>query len=181
MCTIVCFFILTVLKRAGSGWFEIWYGEKEAARMEIYALYHRYAYISFMTLIYMHIGLYSVLEWYIAVVIQGNETFEKVASMGLLANFTVYLVKEFKMQQVAAANLANIFFGTTNFAPLLGAFLSDAYWGRFRTLAYSSIASFLVHIILSSYMPTCVNWRPNFIAYKPWAIIWLLQSSSAIV
>ncbi|XP_020246369.1 protein NRT1/ PTR FAMILY 2.13-like isoform X2 [Asparagus officinalis] len=73
----------------------------------------------------------------------GNETFEKVASVGLLSNFTVYLVKEFKMQQVSAANLANIFFGTTNFAPLLGAFVSDAYWGRFRTLAYSSIASFI--------------------------------------
>lgn len=73
----------------------------------------------------------------------GNETFEKVASVGLLSNFTVYLVNEFKMEQVAATNLANIFFGTTNFAPLLGAFISDAYWGRFRTLAYSTIASFL--------------------------------------
>ncbi|KAJ6809402.1 protein NRT1/ PTR FAMILY 2.13-like isoform X2 [Iris pallida] len=79
----------------------------------------------------------------------GNETFEKVASVGLLANFTVYLVKRFNMEQVTAANMTNIFFGTTNFAPLLGAFVSDAYWGRYKTLAYSSVVSFLGMVVLT--------------------------------
>ncbi|XP_020574821.1 protein NRT1/ PTR FAMILY 2.13-like [Phalaenopsis equestris] len=76
----------------------------------------------------------------------GNETFEKLAGAGLLANFTVYLVREFRMKEVQAANVVNIFFGTTNFAPLVGAFLSDAYAGRFKTLAFSSIISFLVRL-----------------------------------
>ncbi|XP_042464035.1 protein NRT1/ PTR FAMILY 2.13-like [Zingiber officinale] len=79
----------------------------------------------------------------------GNESFERVASYGLTANLTVYLVKRFHVQQVAAANIVNIFSGTTNFAPLVGAFLSDAYCGRFRTLAYSSIATFLGMVILT--------------------------------
>lgn len=83
-------------------------------------------------------------------VIEGNETFERVASFGLTANFTVYLVNELHMKQVSATNLANIFSGTTNFAPLLGAFISDAYWGRFRTLAYSSVATFLVSALTLS-------------------------------
>lgn len=74
----------------------------------------------------------------------GNETFEKIASTGLLANFTVYLVSHFQMKQVDAANLAQIFFGTTNFAPLVGAFVADTCLGRFKTLACASIASFLV-------------------------------------
>ncbi|KAH7661930.1 Proton-dependent oligopeptide transporter family protein [Dioscorea alata] len=79
----------------------------------------------------------------------GNETFERVASFGLTANFTVYLVNELHMKQVSAANLTNIFSGTTNFAPLVGAFISDAYWGRFRTLAYSSVATFLGMVVLT--------------------------------
>ncbi|OAY66299.1 Protein NRT1/ PTR FAMILY 2.13 [Ananas comosus] len=79
----------------------------------------------------------------------GNETFERLASYGLTANFTVYLVKRFHMQQLVAVNVANVFNGTANFAPLLGAFLSDAYWGRFRTLAYASFASLLGMVILT--------------------------------
>ncbi|KAJ6848400.1 protein NRT1/ PTR FAMILY 2.13-like [Iris pallida] len=79
----------------------------------------------------------------------GNETFERVATTGLTANFTVFLVTRFHMEQVAAANVSNIFSGTTNFAPLIGAFLSDAYLGRFRTLAYSSVATLLGLIVLT--------------------------------
>ncbi|KAM0944062.1 putative proton-dependent oligopeptide transporter family, MFS transporter superfamily [Dioscorea sansibarensis] len=78
----------------------------------------------------------------------GNETFEKIASSGLIANFTVYLVSHFQMKQVDAANLTQVFFGTTNFAPLVGAFVADAYLGRFRTLAYASITSFLMYFSL---------------------------------
>lgn len=80
----------------------------------------------------------------------GNETFERLATFGMLANFTVYLVNHLRMKQMKAANLANVWFGTTNFAPLLGAFLSDAYLGRFLTLAISSVASLLVIKLLSS-------------------------------
>lgn len=75
--------------------------------------------------------------------ILGNETFERLATFGLLANFMVYLVKMYRMDQVAASNVINIWMGVTNFAPLVGAFISDAYAGRFRTIAFASFASFL--------------------------------------
>uniref|UniRef100_A0A0E0CC09 Major facilitator superfamily (MFS) profile domain-containing protein n=1 Tax=Oryza meridionalis TaxID=40149 RepID=A0A0E0CC09_9ORYZ len=75
---------------------------------------------------------------------QATETFEKVATIGVVANLTVYLVKRFNIGQIEAANITNIFFGTLNFAPLLGAFISDAYLGRFKTLAYGCFASLLV-------------------------------------
>ncbi|XP_072955774.1 protein NRT1/ PTR FAMILY 2.13-like [Typha angustifolia] len=87
--------------------------------------------------------------WKCVPYIIGNETFERVASTAITANFTVYLVKQFHMKQVAAANASNIFVGTTNFAPLLGAFLSDAYWGRFRTLAYACVASLVGMLFLT--------------------------------
>jgi dipeptide/tripeptide permease len=48
------------------------------------------------------------------------------------------------MKKVTAATLINIFNGTTNMAPLLGAFLSDSYFGRYKTLAFASMSSLLV-------------------------------------
>lgn len=79
----------------------------------------------------------------------GNETFERMASYGITANFTVYLLKKFHIEPAAAASMSNIFLGTINFAPLIGAFIADAYWGRFRTLAYGSISSLLGMVVLT--------------------------------
>lgn len=74
----------------------------------------------------------------------GNETFERLAAMGLLANFMVYLKKMYHMDQVSATSLMGLWTGVTSFLPLLGAFLSDAYIGRYWTIAIASIFSFLV-------------------------------------
>uniref|UniRef100_A0ACD5XFU5 Uncharacterized protein n=1 Tax=Avena sativa TaxID=4498 RepID=A0ACD5XFU5_AVESA len=81
--------------------------------------------------------------------------FESVGSIGVTANLTVYLVKRFNIGQLTAANITNIFYGTLNFAPLLGAFISDAYLGRFRTLAYGSFFTFLgmLGLTLSASVP----------------------------
>lgn len=76
----------------------------------------------------------------------GNETFERLATIGLLANFMVYLLKEYHMNQTSAANILNIWGGVTNFAPLLGAFISDTYIGRFKTITFASIAAILVRL-----------------------------------
>ncbi|XP_042496513.1 protein NRT1/ PTR FAMILY 2.12-like [Macadamia integrifolia] len=75
--------------------------------------------------------------------ILGNETFERLATLGMNMNFMLYLVKVFHLDQVSAIYIINIWSGITNFSPLLGAFICDAYLGRFRTLAFASFASFL--------------------------------------
>ncbi|KAJ1286776.1 hypothetical protein BS78_03G377700 [Paspalum vaginatum] len=75
--------------------------------------------------------------------ILANETFEKAASFGVAANLTTYLVKRFNIGQLEATNITNIFFATLNFTPLLGAFISDSYLGRFKTLAYGCFATLL--------------------------------------
>lgn len=85
-----------------------------------------------------------ILIIYIYIVLAGNETFERLATVGLLANFNVFLMTQFHMDQVYASNVINIWSGITNFAPLIGAFISDAYVGRFRTIAFSSFAALLV-------------------------------------
>ncbi|KAK1433757.1 hypothetical protein QVD17_10673 [Tagetes erecta] len=73
----------------------------------------------------------------------GNETFEKLGAIGTLSNLLVFLTTVFNMKSITATTLLNIFNGTTNFATLLGAFLCDTYFGRYKTLGFASIASFL--------------------------------------
>lgn len=89
----------------------------------------------------MNFGVFLILDLKI---LAANETFEKLASMSLIANFIVYLHTMYNLDNVHSAYVFQIWGGTTNFAPLAGAFLADAYFGRFYTLLFGSIASFLV-------------------------------------
>ncbi|KAL5722551.1 hypothetical protein ACHQM5_006060 [Ranunculus cassubicifolius] len=79
----------------------------------------------------------------------GNETFERLATIGLLANFMVYLLNVYHLDQVTATNISNIWSGTTNFAPLIGAYVSDAYLGKFKTIAIASVGSLLGMLALT--------------------------------
>ncbi|XP_027913877.1 protein NRT1/ PTR FAMILY 2.13 [Vigna unguiculata] len=87
--------------------------------------------------------------------ILGNETFERLAAFGLFANFMVYLTREFHLDQVYASNILNLWSGVTNFFPLIGAFISDAYVGRFRTIAFCSFSTLLgmVMVSLTAWLP----------------------------
>ena len=59
------------------------------------------------------------------------------------------------MRSVDAATLLNGLNGTTSLAPIIGAFLSDAYLGRYLALAIASVASLIVStgttLLLSSF------------------------------
>ncbi|KAF7135344.1 hypothetical protein RHSIM_Rhsim08G0160800 [Rhododendron simsii] len=72
----------------------------------------------------------------------GNETFEKLGTIGTSSNLLVYLTSVFNMKTITATNIVNVFNGTCNFGTLLGAFLSDTYFGRYKTLGFASISSF---------------------------------------
>jgi len=48
------------------------------------------------------------------------------------------------MKQNAATNVNNVFSGTFNFAPVVGAFVADAFWGRFRTLLFGTVVGVAV-------------------------------------
>lgn len=75
---------------------------------------------------------------------EGNETFEKLASMSLVANLVLYLHTKYNLENVDSANVYNIWSGSCNVAPLIGAYLADSHLGKFSTLLYSSIASLMV-------------------------------------
>ena len=59
-----------------------------------------------------------------------------IAGNAFSFSLTSYLIGRYNMKQNAATNVNNIFSGTFNFAPVVGAFVADAFWGRFRTLLF---------------------------------------------
>ncbi|ESQ48321.1 hypothetical protein EUTSA_v10020365mg [Eutrema salsugineum] len=77
-----------------------------------------------------------------------NEAFEKVASYGLVQNMTLYLISDYGLGVVKGQSVLNMWLASSNFMPLVGAFLSDSYLGRFLTIAIASLSSFLGMVVL---------------------------------
>ncbi|KAI3685142.1 hypothetical protein L6452_34376 [Arctium lappa] len=79
----------------------------------------------------------------------GNETFEKLGTIGTSANLLVYLITVFNMKSLTAVNLINVFNGTCNFGTLFGAFLSDTYFGRYNVIGFASLSSLVGMLMLT--------------------------------
>lgn len=84
--------------------------------------------------------------------LSGNETFEKLGTLGTSSNLLVYMTTVFHLKSATAATVLNVFSGTTNIAALLGAFLSDAYLGRYVTLGFACVSSLLVSLLASIFL-----------------------------
>ncbi|KAJ6904296.1 hypothetical protein NC651_021436 [Populus alba x Populus x berolinensis] len=81
--------------------------------------------------------------WKVMPFIIGNETFEKLGTIGTLSNLLIYLTTVFNMKSITAATVITVFNGTANLGTLIGAFLCDTYFGRYKTLGFATVASFL--------------------------------------
>ncbi|KAL8113546.1 hypothetical protein AgCh_020756 [Apium graveolens] len=79
-----------------------------------------------------------------------NESVERLASHGLTGNIILYLRNEYKMEMVTANNIINLWVAATNFLPVVGAFLSDSFVGRYPMIGLGSIFSLLGLIMLWS-------------------------------
>lgn len=64
--------------------------------------------------------------------------------MSLISNLTVYLLTNYNLSGIFVVNVVQIWNGSSNISSILGAFISDTYLGRFRTLLFGSVASLLV-------------------------------------
>jgi hypothetical protein len=93
----------------------------------------------------------------------------------------VYLTQVFHMRSVDAATLLNGLNGTTSLAPIIGAFLSDAYLGRYLALAIASVASLIVSVRTPA--PACPRAAPSSIRFavlfRPWLACFLLARRRA--
>eukprot|EP00249_Psilotum_nudum_P023799 c28984_g1_i4 orf=563-2095(+) len=60
-----------------------------------------------------------------------------------------YLTKRYNMRHVAGATVLNVSFGTSSMTPLLVAYLSDAYFGRFWAVVLSCFCNLLGSLFLT--------------------------------
>ncbi|KAJ8646649.1 hypothetical protein MRB53_008397 [Persea americana] len=84
-----------------------------------------------------------------------NEVCEKLAVVGFSANMVSYLTEQLHMPLTKAANTLTNFGGTASLTPLLGAFIADAFAGRFWTLTVASIIyqMGMISLTLSAVLP----------------------------
>ncbi|XP_002514272.2 protein NRT1/ PTR FAMILY 1.1 [Ricinus communis] len=77
-----------------------------------------------------------------------NEAFEKVAGVGLHANMIVYLQNEYNLSSATGATILFLWLAISYFTPILGAFVSDSYLGRFLVIVLGTLISILGIILL---------------------------------
>ncbi|RLM64457.1 hypothetical protein C2845_PM16G22820 [Panicum miliaceum] len=66
-----------------------------------------------------------------------------MAANGFSFSLTSLLIGRCNMKANAATNVNNVFSGTFNFSPVVGAFVADALWGRFKTLLFGTAVGVL--------------------------------------
>mgnify|MGYP003702074061 CR=1 FL=1 len=75
-----------------------------------------------------------------------NEVAEKLAVLGFTTNMLMYLTRQLHMPLAKAATTLTNFGGVSALTPLIGAFLADAFAGRFWTIAAASLIYQVVRI-----------------------------------
>ncbi|XP_057785770.1 protein NRT1/ PTR FAMILY 1.2-like [Salvia miltiorrhiza] len=77
-----------------------------------------------------------------------NEAFEKIAAYGLMPNMILYLVGSYHFSVAGGTNTLFIWSAISNFMPVLGAFISDSYFGRFLVISVGTATVLLGLIAL---------------------------------
>ncbi|KAM3367908.1 hypothetical protein ACQJBY_016451 [Aegilops geniculata] len=76
--------------------------------------------------------------WFGAGLILVTELAERVCVMGISMNLVTYLTGDMHLSSAKSANIVTNFMGTLNLLALLGGFIADAKFGRYRTIAVSA-------------------------------------------
>ncbi|XP_059660642.1 protein NRT1/ PTR FAMILY 2.7-like [Cornus florida] len=71
-----------------------------------------------------------------------------LASGGVMANLIVYLIGEFNVKSIDAAQIYNVVHGCTSLFPVIGAIIADSFLGCFSVISFSSFISLLGMVLL---------------------------------
>jgi POT family proton-dependent oligopeptide transporter len=81
--------------------------------------------------------------------IVGNEACERYSYYGMRSILTVFMIQVLLMQEAEATSTYHLFAGACYLFPVLGAFISDRIWGKYKTILYLSLVYCLGHLVLS--------------------------------
>ncbi len=81
--------------------------------------------------------------------IVGNEACERYSYYGMKSILTVFMIQVLLFQEADATFTYHIFSSLCYFFPVVGAFISDRIWGKYKTILYLSLVYCLGHAVLS--------------------------------
>ncbi|XP_040985778.1 protein NRT1/ PTR FAMILY 7.3-like isoform X2 [Juglans microcarpa x Juglans regia] len=92
--------------------------------------------------------------WFAGIIILLNQGLATLAFFGVGVNLVLFLTRVLQQNNADAANNVSKWTGTVYIFSLVGAFLSDSYWGRYKTCAIFQVifVAGLVSLSLSSYL-----------------------------
>lgn len=73
-----------------------------------------------------------------------NQALATLAFFGVAVNLVLFLTRVLEQESATAANGVSKWTGTVYLCSLVGAFLSDSYWGRYATCAVFQLIFLLV-------------------------------------
>ncbi|CAF2085651.1 unnamed protein product [Brassica napus] len=83
-----------------------------------------------------------------------------IAAWGWLLNLIVYLIEEFNVKSIAAAQITNIFSGCICMVPAIGAIAADSFFGTIPVISVSAFVA-LVGVSLLTLTAALDSLRPN--------------------
>ncbi|KDP44131.1 hypothetical protein JCGZ_05598 [Jatropha curcas] len=99
-------------------------------------------------------------NWITFPFIVGTVTCLTLAVAGWLSNLIVYLIGEFNVKSIDAAQVSNVVYGGSSLFPIVGAIVADSFLGSFSVITISSCVSFL-GIVLLALTATLDSLRPK--------------------
>eukprot|EP00250_Pteridium_aquilinum_P007446 c17158_g1_i1 orf=101-1948(+) len=99
-------------------------------------------------------------RWLACIFIIGYELIERLAYYGITANLVLYIKNQLHEGTASATQSVNNWTGASTVLPIFGAFIADAYLGRFRTIAYLS-AFYVTGMIMLTLSASLTALRPG--------------------
>ena len=81
--------------------------------------------------------------------IVGNEAAERYSYYGMRSILVIFMVQYLMMDGSHATSVYHLFAGACYLLPILGAYISDRYLGKYKTIMYLSVVYCLGHLVLA--------------------------------